>query len=265
MDLARSWKTLRKDGLRASLSRRLRWYSDRIRVNNPVVGRIVELLGYRVRLDGLIFSVDTPMITRPHKSTLVFGLHEMEERELVKRWLPPDLPVLEFGGGLGVVSCLVNRRVKDPTRHIVVEANPAMVPVLRSNRDRNGCKFTIINKAVAYGRDEVELAVDSEFVGSRVGGATSTSSVAVRTTTARALLDEAGFDQAALICDIEGTEADLVSQEIDTLAHRVRFIMAELHPAVIGDEATERLQESLRSVGFALREQIGDCVVYTRA
>src|SRR6476620_7340833 len=105
------------------IRRRARWYLGRLQVNNPIVGRLVELSGNRLGRDGLTYSVESPNITRGHKSTLLFGLHEMEERRLIKSWLPANLPLIELGGGLGVVSCLANKTIIRPEQHVVVEAN----------------------------------------------------------------------------------------------------------------------------------------------
>src|ERR1039457_6998889 len=154
--------------LKQKLRRRLSWYKARFQVNNPVVGRVVELLGNKVRMDGLTYSVDCPNISAGHKSTLAFGLHEIEERTIIRRCLPKNIPVVELGGGLGVVACLTNRTLENPEHHIVVEANPGMIPILERNRDLNGCKFQVVNSAIAYDRTSIRLRVDRDFVSSTV-------------------------------------------------------------------------------------------------
>lgn len=246
------------------VQRRLGWYKSRFQVNNPVVGRAVELFGDRVRMDGLVYSVATPQITRGHKSTLAFGLHEMEERELIRKWLPSDLPVIEFGGGLGVVSCLTNRKLSRPDRHVVLEANPAMIPVLEKNRAINGCKFHIINNAIAYGADYIDLNIDSEFVGSTAKAVSFGKTARVRTTNIKALMDQFEFDRAGIVCDIEGAEADVIDRELGPLGDRIAYIMAEMHPAILGEDMVARLMKDLESMGFALKEQIGDSVFLSR-
>lgn len=245
----------------ARIHRRFGWYRVRFQINNPFVGRAVELLGNKVRMDGLIYSVDCPNITTGHKSTLAFGLHEMEERSLVGRWLPADVPVLELGGGLGVVSCLANRKLNDPSQHIVVEANPAMIPVLERNRDLNKCKFRIVNKAIGYAGDSVELNLDDEFVGSSLTG-TGAKIVTIATTNITELIGE--FNQVGIVCDIEGTEAEIIKLELPRLGERVRYFMAEMHPAVLGKDVVNSLLNDLVSLGFALKEQHGDSVFYGR-
>ena len=56
-----------KQGIRGIISSRYLWYKGRFEINNPVVGRIVELFGNRVSIDGMTFSVDCPQISRGHK------------------------------------------------------------------------------------------------------------------------------------------------------------------------------------------------------
>lgn len=249
--------------MRERIKRRLGWYKSRFQVNNPVVGRTVELLGNRVRIDGLTYSVECPYISTGHKSTLAFGLHEIEERALVRRWLPPDVPVIEIGGGLGVVSCLLNRKLKRPHDHVVVEANPVMAEILERNRDLNGCGFRVVNKALAYDCVAIDLSLDREFVGSSTFGSAG-STVRVPATTISEIVDDVGFEHFGIVCDIEGAEADLVQRELAAMRGRIPFFMAEMHPATLGAETVTRLEGEIESLGFRLFEKDGDCVFYGR-
>lgn len=226
-----------------------------------MVGRAVELFGNRVRMDGLTYSVDCPFVTIGHKSTLAFGLHEIEERELIKRWLPSNVPVIELGGGLGVVSCLVNRTLKDRKNHIVVEANPAMVPVLERNRNINVCGFEIVNKAIAYDQAVVRLNLDRDFVGSTIAGSVASNVAEISTTTIAKLMR---FDVAGIVCDIEGAEAGIIERELPELGRRIQFFMAEMHPSILGEDRVNKLLKDLETLGFRLCEKMGDSVFYVR-
>jgi FkbM family methyltransferase len=265
---------LKRDGLPAILRRRVRWYwyvinSFRQRIPSFLAhsirqasGRIVEWTGNRVRIEGAVFSTDNPLIQRSQKGEMLFAWHEAEERRMVKRWLRTDLPIVEFGGGLGVISCLANRRLTRPEDHVVVEANPGIVPLLERNRDLNGCRFRVINKALAYGSEVVEFGINPRFTASRVGGPGAT--VAVSATSLETIADDAGFDQISLICDVEGAEVMLVEREIDTLRRRVQLLLIEIHQRTIGEEETSRLTQALENSGFVLRDRYGINWVFTR-
>jgi FkbM family methyltransferase len=258
---------VRQQGLVAIVRGRLRWYRDLMRVKfvrNRTLGRIIELTGNRVRLDGMVFSTDSPLIQPTEKSALFVGLHELDERTLLRRWLPADLPVVEFGGGLGVVSCATNRKLCHRENHIVVEANPAIIPVLERNRDLNGCQFQLVNKALAYDTETIEFDIQPNFLSSRIGRDPARA-VSVPTTSLKTIADAAGFDQMSVICDTEGAEATLVERELDTLRQRVRFLLVEIHPGFLGNAAASRLVETLQASGFTLRERAHDNWAFTRA
>jgi FkbM family methyltransferase len=259
------YSLVRRKGLLKAASRRIASYHLRFKVNNPLIGRAVELLGNRVRIDGMTFSVDCAQITRPHKSTLAFGLHEIDERKLIKRWLPDNLPVLELGGGLGVVSCLINRRLLNPVQHIVVEADPAMIPVLEQNRNINGCKFKIFNKAIAYDCEKVDINVDTEFVGTTIVNRTSQiKTTRVAATTVSDLIALAGFRDIGIVCDIEGMEAGIIERELPALKGRVQYFLVEMHPMILGTNVVDRLVADLYGLGFCLKEKVGNNAFFAR-
>jgi len=216
----------------------LRWF----------IGRLVEIGGDRVTLHGLTFSVDNPLITTREKGLIYLGRHESHEIMMVHRHLVAELPVVELGGGIGVVSCIINRKLAHPRDHIVLEANPDLIPTLDTNRRINQCEFQIRNVALAYGCPEIALAIDS-FAASRVGGA-GQRQVRVATTTLAQLLQESGFARINLVADIEGAEVHLVEQEGTLLSQRVRTLILETHPRFTGVERTARMLAAIESLGF---------------
>ena len=251
------------EGILPPLRRRLNWYWVQLRINNHTVGKIVERLGNYVVLDRLWFSLDCPLISTPHKSTILFGLHEIEERRLTKNWISSDLPVVEFGGGLGVVSCLTSRILSDHIPHIVVEANPAMIPALNRNRALNGCDFRILNAALGYDAEFVFLNIDEEFVGSSLREKNKGETVKVKSTSLAHILDKEQIERVQIICDIEGLESDLIRREI-LHDKRVEALLVEMHPQILGVDHVGSLFKELLDDGFALRETIGDVSYFER-
>ena len=217
---------------------------------NPwLIGRLVELGGNRVTTDGLTFSLDNPRITTRDKSMVYLGRHEVPELALVHAHLVADLPVIELGGGIGFVSCYINRNLAHPCDHIVVEANPELIPTLEINRRLNRREFQIRSAALAYGPEETVLAIRS-WVVSMVGGH-GTRQVPVATTTLAQLLQESGFAHINLVVDIEGGEADLVEHEGRVLSERVRTLILETHPPFTGEERAARMIAAIGALGFA--------------
>lgn len=251
------------EGFGPPLRRRLNWYWARFRVNNRNVGKVVEVLGNHVILDGLRFSVDCPLISTAHKSTILFGLHEIEERKLASTWISADVPVVEFGGGLGVVSCSINRKLADHVRHVVIEANPVMIPVLDRNRSLNGCDFKILNSALGYDNEFTWLNIDKDFVGSSLHKDNAGEKVKIKIVSLNEVFDEEKLEQVQIVCDIEGLESDLIRREI-LHDKRVVSLLVEMHPQILGADHVESLLAELETNGFALRETIGDVSYFER-
>lgn len=227
--------------------------------NRWLTGRLVEIGGNRVTVHGLTFSVDHPSIRTRDKSAVCRGLHEAAEVTLIREHLGADLPVIEVGGGIGFVSCHINRQLLDPGRHVVVEANPDLIPALETNRRLNACAFQIRSAALAYGAEWIELGVESWATG-RIGGGGNRRNVPA--TTLAALMHESGFPRANVVMDVEGTEVDVVEREGPLLAERIRTVILETHPSVSGGMRVAKMFGALGTLGFVERARIQHVVAF---
>lgn len=240
-------------GIATELMHKLPWlrssyWIEWLKRHDTLLGRVVELTGNQVRIEGCRFSVRHPAIPTWRKSLFLFDRYEIEERRALARVLDPELPVVEFGGSIGVVACITNRRLRHPGRHVVVEANRDLIPLLEQNRNRNGAGFTVLHRAVAYGTREVLFHQD-EFLSGRVRGAGGRT-VQVPAVSLREIVDGFGFERCTLICDIEGEEIELVRRERDVLRERVATLVIEAHPAVTGAEAAQEMLRQLEDLDF---------------
>ena len=224
------------------------------------LGRFVGMPTEIVRLEGCKFTLDETSLPANVVDLLLEDHYEEPERDALKEFLDPELPVIELGACLGVVSCLTNRRLRHPEKHVVVEANPTLVPMIEQNRERNGCGFRIVNAAVSQGAETITFNVSDNILASSLHG-DEQQSVVVSTVTLQRLLEQHGFERVTLICDIEGAELQLVEHEIDVLRERVSTIIMELHDRMVGEEPTQRMLERLESVGFQILSKDRDVVV----
>lgn len=215
-----------------------------------LIGKLVEIRGDRVIIDGCEFTTDSPVIRTSHKSRLFFDFtYEAPERAALNLYLNPQSPIVEFGGSIGVIACLTNKKLEDPRRHVVIEANPDLIELLTKNRDRNNCEFSIFHRAIAYGKTEVTFHQDTDFLCGSIQRS-SKKSVTVPTIRLRDVVEEFGFDCCTLICDIEGGERDLIETELATLAERVATLIIEIHEKVLGTESVTMSLRRLQQAGF---------------
>jgi len=223
------------------------------------IGKLVGRPAPVARLDGCQFVLDTPEVSDGLRYLLLSGKHEAAERLLAKRWVDPNLPLVELGASIGVVACTTNRALSDPSRHVVVEASPKLIALLHRNRVLNRCEFTVRHRAVAYGSAVAEFHIAAEAISSSMHQHTG-EPVAVPTTTLLSVLDERSFDVCTVICDIEGAEIDLVEQEASVLAARVAMLIVEVHPRLVGDAPIARVRDRLREAGFEEVDRAWDTI-----
>jgi FkbM family methyltransferase len=225
------------------------------------LGLWVVCAGNVVRVDSCTFLVSHPAIRTGAKSLFLLGGYERAEREMLIAYLDRSVPVIELGGSLGVVACITNRLLKQPRRHVVVEANPDLISLLEGNRDRNGCAFTVVNRAIAYGKESTTFYIDGkDFLGSSVQIRTDRP-IRVPTVTLGRIIAGFGIDVCTLVCDIEGGETDLVRHEPEVLQEYVAMIIIEVHGWRVGQRQGTETLHTLERIGFrCLHEKDGTYV-----
>jgi FkbM family methyltransferase len=212
-----------------------------------------------VRLDGCTFDL-SGVTNDSTRIELITNKYESAERRAILRFLRRDLPVIEFGGSIGVVACVTNKLLADPRAHVVVEANPLAIPRLEQNRKLNQSRFEIVNRAIAYGAETVTFRPSTDLAGNSITEPGDEAPVTVPTATLGALAHDRGFKRFNLVSDIEGLEYDLVCQETDALRNADTIIM-ETHARYIGEEKFLAMMTQLEQLGFRIVEQIGFVVV----
>ncbi len=218
--------------------------------------------GGLVVLDGCRF--DLTAVSQDVRNLLLSGEYERPERASLGTYIDPTLPVIELGASIGVISCLTNKLLADPARHVVVEANPAILSILEANLQRNDCHFQIVHAALAYGRSSLEFPVHESSLKSSAYQPQAGPTVNVPAKTLAEIRQSAGFNRFTLICDIEGSEIDLIRHELDLIADSVPTLLIELHPQLCGNEKVQELIDALSARQFLLAEQEHYACVFRR-
>jgi len=224
-------------------------------------GLLVACAGNVVQVDSCTFLVSHPAIRTASKSLFLLGGYERAERDLLKQYLDRSQPVIELGGSIGVVACVTNRMLRNPRQHVVVEANPDLISALTANRDRNGCAFTVLNRALAYGEPSTVFYVDGrDFLGSSVQVKTDRA-IQVPAVSLQDLLEQSGFETCSLVCDVEGAEMEMVRHEARVLRDRIALLIVEIHGWRVGQDRAAETIRTLQQIGFrCLQERDGTYV-----
>jgi len=179
---------------------------------------------------------------------MLCGHYEHAERRALAGVFDPNLPVFECGASIGVLACLINRRLANPEAHAVIKANPDLLPLLERHRALNGARFQIVHGAVAYGAPEVAFAVSRDSLASRLGGADS--GVRVPAVSLAEVAGRFGFSRFGLVCDIEGAEMAILEHDAGTLAERASWVLMESHRAADGRDLAPAVVQWFTSRGF---------------
>ena len=232
-----------------------------------IAGRIIEIFGNKGYVSDMVFDLNNPYIETFLKGRFLFKTYESGAERLISMYVNPNLPVIEFGGCIGVISCLTNRKIKNKTEHIVVEAQPYLIETLKKNRDNNNCKFKIIHAALAYESKIIDFWINKKYF---IGNSTKIRSdeegmvVQVPSISLKDIVKKYQFDKITLVVDIEGGETDLVNNELEFMSQVVEILIIELHPAEwgAGRDAINRLKENLKSSGFREINREGSDYIY---
>jgi FkbM family methyltransferase len=225
----------------------------RVPVILPVQGLLFDLFcGGRFKANDCVFMIPKNITNRTIRGYFFDNTYEIAERELVQKFIRSEDSVLELGGCLGIISCTTNKRLRNQTRHLVIEANPRCIPALRRNRDLNRCAFSIENCAVSDA-PEVTFFLHPDSI---VSGTTKSGSALPVRVVGRSLpelVNQYG-PFSVLIMDIEGSEQEVLESSVGVLRN-FRLIIVEFHEWIISAQGANRCREILQQSGFNMAER----------
>ena len=253
MKFAEVQKAARTDGMGTALLRLL--HSSTL-LNLDQIGALAGRLGNTAHMNGLTYYTDNQLISANCIGSIVVDWYERPMRQLFHKYVPKDEPVIELGASIGVVACEVNHCLHFPEKHAVVEASPQLVPTLKKNRDSNQCRFEIVEAALAYDSPSIPFFTNNGCLGGSVYPGEG-EILHVPTQTLAEIAERSGFTRFNLICDIEGSEMDMVERELDFMRQHVGVFLVEVHyDTARGEDAVITMLETLMANGFEKVERI---------
>jgi FkbM family methyltransferase len=236
--------------------RRIRWQFYLIGVSNTS-GRMIRKM-YKNRIpmkNGLIIDTSNPQITNRTAATIYLNAYEKNELLAIATFLNPANPTIELGSSIGVTGVCIARRSTQPV--YCIEANPELVGSITRQFELNGLPAPKVrNVAVSTSTGPLymrrSLSSDSGTVGSPAGG----DSVAVPCISLSRLVAEERIGDFNLVCDIEGSELDLLVNDARGLAN-CRVLIIELHRTVFDgrEYQLEDIAKIIEGLGFRLMQR----------
>ncbi len=201
------------------------------------------------KVEGLDLVIPFDLTNIKFRGQFPINFYEKQERRYLKQYLPKDACVLELGGCLGVVSCITNRLLEHPKRHVVVEANPNLIPVIETNRLRNNCSFQIEHCIVSK-TPSIEFFIGKNILTSS-NRRQSLEKISVSGKTLADLERKYDLKFNVLMMDIEGGELDFLRENGEKLTELdVIFMEVHLHPDVLSKEDIAECLSIVSNAGF---------------
>lgn len=201
-------------------------------------------------IDGIKLRVPGHCLTPPLVKALESGQYERNERAALQHHLSPGDRVLELGAGAGYLSILAAQIVGAANVHCV-EANPAMLEVLRKNLDSNGARAVTLHSGGvvpdSHEGGEVRFHMRDAFWASSVAEEITNSQkvVEVPALCLTDLLEEA--HPTVVVMDVEGAELGLCDRDWPA---SVRLLIMEIHTRQYGPAKVKAMFDALSRAGF---------------
>jgi hypothetical protein len=144
---------------------------------------------------------------------------EDNEQRQARQYIPSDAIVLELGARYGTVSCAINEKLLHKNHQLSVEPDATVWDALTSNRNSNGCGFSILYGAIS--RNPIGLELN--------GYATTTvqsNKSNIHTYTLEQIETNLGLQFDCLVADCEGF-LGIFLEENPQLYSRLRWILFE--------------------------------------
>lgn len=213
---------------------------------------------------GLKFPKDGHFITGRIRGSLRTNSYEAKESDAMLRVIRDGDTVIELGAGIGYMSTLIAKKRNVKAVHSF-EANPALIPYIRSVHQANELENVHITNAILGKRKgTADFYVRSNLLSSSLDPLeTDEDPEVVKVDVLNAKSVFAKIKPTVLVCDIEGAEADLIPS-LDL--SNVRAALIELHPQWIGPEGVNAIFRAFMDAGLAYyaRGSVAKVVAFRR-
>jgi FkbM family methyltransferase len=192
-----------------------------------------------------------------------FRGYELSEKSLIRKYIKKNDIVLELGGSVGVISCVLNKILSNNKNHVVVEPNPNLIPFLKINKERNSCGFNIDQCIVSNSFSEIDFYVYDNYLSSSVFNSNNLKGEkhTVKSFTISHLCNKYKLKFNSVVMDIEGHEYDFLSENN---LNEFNKMIIEFHPNILGKEKMDLCEEILVNNSFKMTEKKGSVEVWIK-
>ena len=232
-------------------------------ITSDLAGKLIEIITRnQISFRGIQILTHYTHISRYIKGCLFWGLYEKQEAYYIEKYLPLNMPVIELGASIGVVSCLAAKKIS-PSQLYSIEANPDFMNIIENNLKNN--KLTncqVFNLAIASEDEELFFSPGENNTVGYISKEKMQASRRVKCSSLSSFIKSLGIDQYALISDIEGSEAYFIFNDPGALS-RCKLLIIELHSTEYANRvvSAEEMKTRILNCGFEIVDSYGNVIV----
>jgi FkbM family methyltransferase len=239
-------------------------------VASDAAGRLIgALTAKRIRHHGLWFDTRSKDFTPTVRAQMFWGGYESAETRMIHNFLQDSSTVIELGSSLGITAAHIAAVMHHGDRLICVEANPRLLPGLRTRLSRAAAnlRVDVIHAAVTEHCGTTTLTIAPQTVSSRLTATPRPQepTVSVPAITLKEILRLTGVTEFDLVSDIEGSEAYFMLQDTDALSTCRRAVI-ELHDTTLRGRTVSvfDLMNAATTAGFKTVSRHGPVIALAR-
>jgi len=235
-------------------------------LKSKLLGAIIgSVYGNRIPFYESVIHTDHPILDNSVKAALFWRLYESSEVRYVYDLMSKNLPVIELGSSIGVVSSQIAKINRELL--ICVEANPDYQDIIRANLSANGkSNYRLYQAAIGDGQNRALWYKPSKInTGGKLNETYSEGSIKVPIMKLSTIIKENEIKEYVLVCDIEGSEIDILLNDPHSL-DSCRQIIIELHLTNCQGQVYEvkDVNQIILDMGFCLVKAHGATRVYEK-
>lgn len=175
---------------------------------------------------------------------------ERGEQLIAERHIHENDSVLELGGRYGTVSAIINNKLNDPYKHIVIEPEEAVIPSLLENRKTHNSYFTVYQNIIC---NKPKNLVCAGYATRAIDPTDTTpySVSSIPSMTLQSLIEYHGHSFNVVVADCEGCLEEFVTDNMDFIK-QLRLITYEKDFPELSNY--EHIACILRDMGFTCVE-----------
>jgi FkbM family methyltransferase len=235
-------------------------------ITNDLLSRLIAAI-YSNKIPHGNFRIDTSnaLISPNIKAMIFWKIYESAEIRFIKKYIDDTLDIVELGASIGVVSTYLGSR-KGEKKMYNIEVNPGLISVIEYNLKLNGItNFSVLNMGIGVSGSSLYFDKGKYTTHGSISGIYSEGALKIKLKSLSDLLNEKQIGNYALVCDIEGSEIDILLNDPNSL-NRCKIIIIETHTVVRNGKSytPDDIKSMVLAQGFELTEELHNNYVFKR-